>query len=91
LCVFGTWRLRCIRRDEPRIAGEAILGKPDVALSDKESGLCLAVATATRPAGPLTDIANPQAAILHCSLESLQTGMTQPTYCNMGKAALQLR
>jgi hypothetical protein len=57
LCGFGTWRLRCIRRDERRIAGEAILGKSDVALRGKESGLYLAIATATRPAGPFIDIA----------------------------------
>lgn len=33
--------------------------KPDAALSDPERGLCLAVATATRPEGPFTDIGQP--------------------------------
>ncbi len=33
--------------------------KPDVALVDKVSGLCLAVATATRPQGPFVDIGKP--------------------------------
>lgn len=33
--------------------------KPDIALEDKKSGLCLAVATATRPEGPFTDIGRP--------------------------------
>jgi arabinan endo-1,5-alpha-L-arabinosidase len=33
--------------------------KPDIALTDKTSGLCLAVATATRPEGPFTDIGKP--------------------------------
>jgi len=33
--------------------------KPDVALADGKSGLCLAVATASRPEGPFTDIGNP--------------------------------
>lgn len=33
--------------------------KPDVALTDKSSGLCLAVATANRPEGPFTDIGKP--------------------------------
>jgi arabinan endo-1,5-alpha-L-arabinosidase len=33
--------------------------KPDVALEDKISGLCLAVATAARPEGPFTDIGKP--------------------------------
>jgi len=36
--------------------------KPDSALTDDESGLCLAVATARRPEGPFTDIGRP----LHC-------------------------
>ncbi len=33
--------------------------KPDAALTDKERGLCLAVATASRPEGPFTDIGRP--------------------------------
>lgn len=33
--------------------------KPDVALVDKKSGLCLAVATAVRPQGPFTDMGHP--------------------------------
>lgn len=33
--------------------------KPDVALADKKSGLCLAVATSTRPQGPFVDIGKP--------------------------------
>lgn len=33
--------------------------KPDVALVDKKSGLCLAVATSERPGGPFTDIGKP--------------------------------
>ncbi len=33
--------------------------KPDAALTDKTQGLCLAVATATRPEGPFTDIGHP--------------------------------
>lgn len=33
--------------------------KPDAALADGKSGLCLAVATASRPEGPFTDIGNP--------------------------------
>lgn len=33
--------------------------KPDVALTDKTSGLCLAVASADRPEGPFTDIGKP--------------------------------
>ncbi len=33
--------------------------KPDVALDDKVSGLCLAVATASTPQGPFTDIGRP--------------------------------
>ena len=33
--------------------------KPDAALTDDKQGLCLAVATATRPAGPFTDIGRP--------------------------------
>lgn len=33
--------------------------KPDAALVDGKSGLCLAVATASRPEGPFTDIGNP--------------------------------
>ena len=33
--------------------------KPDVALVDKVSGLCLAVATATKPEGPFTDMGKP--------------------------------
>lgn len=33
--------------------------KPDIALQDKKSGLCLAVATSDRPAGPFTDIGKP--------------------------------
>lgn len=33
--------------------------KPDIALVDKKSGLCLAVATAVRPEGPFTDIGKP--------------------------------
>lgn len=33
--------------------------KPDIALEDKKSGLCLAVATAKRPEGPFTDIGKP--------------------------------
>ena len=33
--------------------------KPDIALVDGKSGLCLAVATATSPAGPFTDIGKP--------------------------------
>jgi arabinan endo-1,5-alpha-L-arabinosidase len=33
--------------------------KPDVALDDKVSGLCLAVATATNPQGPFTDVGKP--------------------------------
>ncbi len=33
--------------------------KPDVALTDKTRGLCLAVATAARPEGPFTDIGRP--------------------------------
>lgn len=33
--------------------------KPDVALVDNKSGLCLAVATADRPEGPFTDIGKP--------------------------------
>jgi arabinan endo-1,5-alpha-L-arabinosidase len=33
--------------------------KPDIALVDGKSGLCLAVATATRPEGPFTDIGKP--------------------------------
>ncbi|MBL0923090.1 MAG: family 43 glycosylhydrolase [Sphingomonadaceae bacterium] len=33
--------------------------KPDIALDDKKSGLCLAVATATQPEGPFVDIGNP--------------------------------
>jgi arabinan endo-1,5-alpha-L-arabinosidase len=33
--------------------------KPDAALTDTSRGLCLAVATATRPEGPFTDIGRP--------------------------------
>lgn len=33
--------------------------KPDVALVDKKSGLCLAVATAVHPQGPFTDMGRP--------------------------------
>ena len=33
--------------------------KPDVALADKVSGLCLAVATATKPQGPFVDMGKP--------------------------------
>ncbi|HEY0412821.1 MAG TPA: glycoside hydrolase family 43 protein [Allosphingosinicella sp.] len=33
--------------------------KPDAALADKESGLCLAVATSARPEGPFTDSGRP--------------------------------
>jgi arabinan endo-1,5-alpha-L-arabinosidase len=33
--------------------------KPDIALEDKKSGLCLAVATSDRPEGPFTDIGKP--------------------------------
>ena len=33
--------------------------KPDVALEDKKSGLCLAVATGAKPEGPFTDIGKP--------------------------------
>lgn len=33
--------------------------KPDIALTDGKSGLCLAVATATSPEGPFTDIGKP--------------------------------
>jgi arabinan endo-1,5-alpha-L-arabinosidase len=33
--------------------------KPDAALTDKERGLCLAVATAARPEGPFTDMGRP--------------------------------
>ena len=33
--------------------------KPDAALEDQSKGLCLAVATATRPEGPFTDIGKP--------------------------------
>lgn len=33
--------------------------KPDIALEDKVSGLCLAVATATQPEGPFTDSGRP--------------------------------
>jgi arabinan endo-1,5-alpha-L-arabinosidase len=33
--------------------------KPDAALTDKERGLCLAVAVAERPQGPFTDIGRP--------------------------------
>jgi arabinan endo-1,5-alpha-L-arabinosidase len=33
--------------------------KPDAALDDPERGLCLAVATASRPEGPFTDIGRP--------------------------------
>ena len=33
--------------------------KPDAALSDNSRGLCLAVATATKPEGPFTDIGQP--------------------------------
>ena len=33
--------------------------KPDIALTDKTSGLCLAVATADRPEGPFTDSGKP--------------------------------
>jgi arabinan endo-1,5-alpha-L-arabinosidase len=33
--------------------------KPDAALTDNSRGLCLAVATATRPEGPFTDIGKP--------------------------------
>jgi arabinan endo-1,5-alpha-L-arabinosidase len=33
--------------------------KPDIALEDKKSGLCLAVATADRPEGPFADIGRP--------------------------------
>ena len=33
--------------------------KPDVALTDTNRGLCLAVATASRPEGPFTDIGRP--------------------------------
>lgn len=33
--------------------------KPDIALVDGKSGLCLAVATATSPVGPFTDIGKP--------------------------------
>ena len=33
--------------------------KPDIALEDKKSGLCLAVATAARPEGPFTDTGKP--------------------------------
>lgn len=33
--------------------------KPDAALTDDKRGLCLAVATATRPQGPYTDIGRP--------------------------------
>lgn len=33
--------------------------KPDIALEDGKSGLCLAVATAARPEGPFTDIGKP--------------------------------
>lgn len=33
--------------------------KPDVALEDKKSGLCLAVATAERPEGPFMDVGKP--------------------------------
>lgn len=33
--------------------------KPDIALDDKVSGLCLAVATASTPQGPFTDIGRP--------------------------------
>lgn len=33
--------------------------KPDVALIDGKSGLCLAVASATRPEGPFTDVGEP--------------------------------
>lgn len=36
--------------------------KPDAALTDQSLGLCLAVATASRPEGPFTDIGRP----LHC-------------------------
>jgi len=38
--------------------------KPDAALTDEKQGLCLAVATATRPEGPFTDIGKP----LQCGL-----------------------
>jgi arabinan endo-1,5-alpha-L-arabinosidase len=34
-------------------------GKPDAALTDNTRGLCLAVATATRPEGPFTDVGQP--------------------------------
>ena len=34
-------------------------GKPDAALTDESRGLCLAVATASRPEGPFTDIGRP--------------------------------
>jgi arabinan endo-1,5-alpha-L-arabinosidase len=33
--------------------------KPDIALKDKKSGLCLAVATASKPEGPFIDIGKP--------------------------------
>ena len=33
--------------------------KPDAALTDDKRGLCLAVATATRPEGPFVDIGQP--------------------------------
>lgn len=33
--------------------------KPDIALIDKKSGLCLAVATAVKPEGPFTDVGKP--------------------------------
>jgi arabinan endo-1,5-alpha-L-arabinosidase len=33
--------------------------KPDIALEDKKSGLCLAVAAATKPEGPFTDMGKP--------------------------------
>jgi arabinan endo-1,5-alpha-L-arabinosidase len=33
--------------------------KPDAALTDSSRGLCLAVATATRPEGPFTDVGQP--------------------------------
>jgi arabinan endo-1,5-alpha-L-arabinosidase len=33
--------------------------KPDAALSDNKAGLCLAVATSTKPEGPFTDIGRP--------------------------------
>lgn len=39
--------------------------KPDVALEDKKSGLCLAVATADRPEGPFRDMGRP----LQCGRE----------------------